>query len=576
MHRTFETSTTRRQHSLDGLWEFVLDPADDGLEAGYHGDFPDDADRIDVPAPWNVAGDAAEAEYESPAWYRRTFDLPEETTGVLTFHGVCHDATVWLDGERVASHYGGHTPISVVDGFEAGTHELVVRADNTRDERSIPRPGTDWFPYGGITREVVLEVVPDIFVEDLRVEYELDDDSDRAAMTATVTVRNEGETTDRSVSVELVDEALEGEAEAEADTETEIDPGTTQIELDLEADVERWSPHDEDPQLYTVVATVGSGDRADELRERIGFRTVAVTETDILVNGEPVELLGVNRHEDHPEWGHTQPLRLQRLDLDVIEDAGMNTVRTSHYPNHPRFLDCCDERGILVLEEIPYWQFDADRFAREGVLERGETTLREMIGRDRHHPSILAWSLTNECANEEEGVREATEKLADVARGLDDRPLTLASNNYHPDGDGEDLCLEHVDFVCMNAYPGWYQEGDYADVIEGVREDFPEMPIVASEFGAGAVFGERTRENQKWSEGYQADFVEDAVETFRETECVAGFTIWQYCDTRTDPRNWATRPKTKNNKGIVDEYRRPKEAYNRVRDLLEADGDGDR
>ena len=93
-------------------------------------------------------------------------------------------------------------------------------------------------------------------------------------------------------------------------------------------------------------------------------------------------------------------------------------------------------------------------------------------------------------------------------------------------------------------------------------------PVVLSEFGAGAVAGERTRDGAKWSESFQADFLSDAVGTARETEYVAGFTVWQFCDTRTDPRNWATRPKTKNNKGIVDEYRRPKEAYHRVSDML--------
>ena len=563
-HRTFETAPTRRRRVLDGVWEFVTDSDDDGLQAGYPERFPDDADAMDVPGAWNATSDYYD--YEGVAWYRREFELPEGGPTRVAFEGVCHDATVWIDGEHVADHYGGYTPFETVEVLDGGVHELVVRADSTRDDSSIPRPGTDWFPYGGITREVVVESVPAVFVDDLTVEYDLDGEagdsgSDHADVTVTVAVRNLGESTESQVRVAVDDTT--------AEREVTVDAGQTDVSVELELDVERWSP--DDPRLYEVRADVGAGADRDELRERVGFRTVDVTDTEILLNGDPVEFRGVNRHEDHPEWGHAQPLRLQEIDLDLIEDAGLNAVRTSHYPNHPRFLDRCDERGVIVIEEIPYWQFDAERFGREGVLERGKTMLREMVDRDHAHPSVVAWSVTNECANEEDGVVDATRELSEVARERDPngRPVTLASNNYHPDGEGADPCLALVDFVCANAYPGWYSEGEYANVLAGVHEDYPDKPVVLSEFGAGAVAGERTRDGAKWSESFQADFLEDAIETARETDYVTGFAIWQFCDTRTDPRNWATRPKTKNNKGIVDEYRRPKEAYHRVSELLD-------
>jgi beta-glucuronidase len=557
MHRLFDPSTTRRRRILDGPWDFLTDPEDDGRDAGYYETFPDETDRFDVPAAWNVDPDYYE--YEGPAWYRRRFELPQSGTTRIAFEGVCHDATVWLDGEHVADHYCGHTPFEVVADLAAGEHELVVRADNTRDERSIPKPGADWRPYGGITREVVVESVPAAFVDDVAVDYELD--GDRADATVTVAIRNEGESRETDVSVAIGDRT-----NTRAHT---VDPGRTEVEFEFDLSVDRWSPAD--PTLYDVVAEVGEGDRRDERREKVGFRSVAVTDTAILVNGEPVEIMGVNRHEDHPEWGHAQPLRLQELDLGLIEDAGMNAIRTAHYPNHPRFLDLCDRRGILVLEEIPLWQFDTERFERESVLDRAKTMLAEMIERDRTHPSVLAWSLTNECENQEQGVADVTAELAALARERDDRPVTLASNRYHPNGQkrwGDDRCLPHVDFICANAYPGWYEPGDYANVVATIREDFPEKPIVFTEFGAGAVYGEHTREAQKWSEEYQASFLVDAIETFRETDYVAGFTIWQFCDTRTDSRNFLKRPKVKNNKGIVDEYRRPKEGYHRVVDLL--------
>lgn len=282
----------------------------------------------------------------------------------------------------------------------------------------------------------------------------------------------------------------------------------------------------------------------DHLRDRIGFRTVETDGRDIRLNGEPVTLRGVNRHEDHPDTGATQPLSVQIRDLRILDDAGFNAVRTSHYPNHPRFLDLCDEAGILVIEEIPYWQYGDEDFHRGSVLERGKRMLSEVVDRDRHHPAIFAWSVTIECDNEEAGIRDATAELVDHVREADDsRPVTLASNNDYIGK--EDRCFELVDFLCFNGHWGWYDDHKaWDEFLDEILERYGEKPVVISEFGAGAVDGTRGFEDQKWSEGYQTDLLENAVETFEARDEVAGFTIWQYCDTRTDPRKTLSRPKT--------------------------------
>lgn len=552
MHRLFDPHPTRWRRSLDGAWAFR--PTEDGIadDPSVPADFPERADRIDVPAAWNVIPEYHR--HEGIAWYHRSIEVPRNGWHRLAFLGVCHEAAVWVDGTRVADHYGGYTPFDTYLELEAGAHDLIVRVDNTRDARSIPKPGSDWYPYGGITREVLVESVPPQHIRDIQIDYELA--GVEAAVTVTCSCHNHGAKTDGTLTVEIADTT--------AETSVELPSGASTAVVELSLTPDRWTLAD--PNLYTTSARLDTATSTDTARDRAGFRTIEVTETDILLNGSSVDIRGVNRHEDHPEWGHAQPLRVQALDLDVIEAAGLNTIRTAHYPVHPRLLDLCDQRGILVLEEIPFWQFDTERFERQDVLARGKAMLREMIERDRHHPAIIAWSLTNECRNEEPGVAAATEELAVVAHELDDRPLTLATNRYKPDRPGEDLAVEHVDLICANGYPGWYTDGSYAAMLARMREDYPETPIVFSEFGAGAVYGERTREgvSQKWSEPFQAELIDDAIDTFERTAYVAGFTIWQFCDTRTDPRNWSTRPKTKNNKGILDEYRRPKDAYNRV------------
>jgi len=576
MHRSFDPCPTRNRTSLGGRWEFAVGDAEspDGAFAG-------ETDRMTVPGCWQTR--ARYHDHHGVAWYRRTFHRPNAANVRLRFEAVAHEATVFVDGDRVASHAGGYTPFeAVLPDIDAGEHEVVVRVDSALDETTIPKQDTDWFPYGGITREVYVEELPDVFVEDLRVEYDFEDDfegneegsdgkngeRDAVAVEASVTVRNLGEAVERRVGV-----TVEG---TEAATRVELPPETTTVTRSLTLEgIQRWSPSN--PRLYDAVATVEGDDEgdaesspSDERRERVGFRDIAIEGRDIRINGEPVEILGVNRHEDHPEHGHAQPARLMELDLDVLADLGANAVRASHYPNHPRFLDYCDEAGLLVIEEIPYWQFGPEQFERDGILAAGQRRLGELIERDYHHPSVFAWSLHNECATDTDAVYEATAALAGTAREHDaTRPLTYATNTDYEGG--EERCDGLVDFLCCNAYWGWYDDSrTWEEYLDGMADRY-EVPLVLSEFGAGAVAGERTFERQKWSERYQTDLLVDAIAAVRDHDAVSGFTIWQYCDTRTQPSGFAGRPKTKNNKGIVTEYRQPKDAFGAVRDLLSGD-----
>lgn len=557
VHRLFETSTERRRVELGGRWEFITDPDDTGHEAGYPVDFPtEDAEDMYVPCVWNTTPEYYE--YQGPAWYHRSFRVHESTSAKLTFLGVAQEASVYLDGERLGSHYGGYTPFSFyLPDLDAGGHELVLRVDNTPSETTLPKTKVDWAHYGGITREVVLEEVGDVLVDDIRVEYDIDGES--ATVEPTVDVYNFGASGEFDVDVYL-DDTRRGTSSVTLDATDERATATTTFTLD---DVELWSP--DSPRLYDVRAEVA----ADDYCDRVGFRSVEVTPTDILVNGNPVGIAGVNRHEDHPEWGHGLPPRLMKRDVDVLQQAGLNAVRTSHYPNHPVFLDYCDREGLLVVEEIPYWQYDEDDFATEIVMERGKRMLAEMITRDYNHPSVLAWSLHNECETQQQGVYEATETLASVAREHDvSRPLTFATNNHYL-GD-EEICAELVDFLSINGYWGWYSdEKEWDEFLDGVRAEFPDMPIVVSEFGAGAVSGERNFDRRKWSENYQAHQLESAIETFENKEYVSGFFIWQYSDTNTAEALFTGRPKLMNNKGIVTAYRRPKDAYWAVQRLLD-------
>ncbi|WP_123534436.1 glycoside hydrolase family 2 protein [Halosimplex salinum] len=566
MHRTFETTTERRQRTLDGQWEFVTDPDDEGREAEYHEAFPsEDADRIAVPSSWNAR--TAYADYVGPAWYRRTLELTESESLLVTFHGVGREATVYLDGAELVSHEGAYTPFdALARDLAPGEHELVVRADNTRTETTVPHDDVDWFPYGGIHREVVVETVPDVYVRDLAVDYELDGDD--ATVEAEVTVHNAGAlTAEPELAVSVGDETAVDDVEVDG-----MDALTTTLSLTL-TDVDRWTL--DDPTLYDVEARLRGEQAAardgevftDDRRDRIGFREVAVDGRDILLNGDPVTIAGVNRHEDHPDWGAAQPLGIQQRDLEIVERANCNAVRCSHYPNHPRFLDLCDEAGVLVIEELPLWQ--VDRGTMTASIESAQRTLIEMLERDRHHPSVFAWSLSNECANEQNSVVDATRQLRGTVDGLDGSRLVTAASNTDWEGEA-DRVFEFCDFLSVNAYWGWYRDdGDWADHLDRIEDEYGEKPIVVSEFGAGAIPDERTHESRKWSESYQADLLADCVDLFLDRDSVAGFTVWQFADTLANPVDAMSRPRSRNNKGILTEHRRPKDGYRALAERLD-------
>ena len=186
--------------------------------------------------------------------------------------------------------------------------------------------------------------------------------------------------------------------------------------------------------------------------ERTGFREVQVVGDEIHLNGRPLRIRGVNRHEDHPEWGPALPEHLMLRDLQLLKDWGGNAIRGAHYPNDQRFLDLCDELGVLFIEEIPLWGFKSEQLASDVISDRAAAMVWAMVERDVSHPCIWAWSVLNECATDTPVGRAIVDRLVDTVHEIDrTRPVTYAT-----DRGTRDRCTDLVDFVCMNAYPGWY------------------------------------------------------------------------------------------------------------------------
>ena len=556
MLRTFSEHRVRRVESLNGRWTFT--PADDSLADRY--------DSIQVPSAWeSLPGLEA---YRGKAKYKRIVWCPESTHLRLVFGGVSHTADVYFDGEKTAHHYDAFTPFEVfLPAVKAGAHDIAVMVDNSFGDHSCLHIDNDYYTYGGITRPVELHHVPDVFIE--RLDAVPVRKKDSWGLNVAVKLRNLSDREQRrGFRLSIAGASYEVDALAvEAN-------GKIKASLALEGiQAGGWSA--ENPELHLLTIELLDGETVvDDKIDRIGFREVSVEGRELVLNGEPIRLRGYNRHEDYAQYGCAIPLEAMARDLAIMRDLGCNFVRTCHYPNDMRFLDLCDEMGFYVWEESHARTVNV---YHEKFREQIGGSTREMISWHRNHPAILMWGCLNECdAHKEEGVPEYA-FVIDLIRSLDNtRPVTYASNHGK-----KDLCFHMADIISVNWYVGWY--GQSIDQIGPHLEDFlawlhsdesrggAEKPLIISEFGAGGIYGNRQANRSHWSEEYQCDVLDESLKVYLNHPDVAGAAIWQFCDCRVTEGHWHGRPRTINNKGTVDEYRRPKLAYETVKKrMLEA------
>lgn len=550
MIRTFQTNKIRRTRELSGsLWDF----------SPCSGEHKDKITRVAVPCCWESVPDFSN--YRGTGLFSRTIEAEDNIR--LIFKGVSHTAKVCLDGETVAEHYNAYTPFSVVlKGVPAGSHLLEVYADNSFSEKSALHVPNDYMSYGGIIRGVVLEKLADAFIEwihaiPLRTEE---------GWSTKVTVKIKSLSTEEKVyglktevngqSVTLDDVILPpGE---EVFVETEIIPG----------EVEIWEM--ENPRLYEIRAVLcGKGQEIDDLIDRIGYREIEVKGRDILLNGKKLRIKGFCRHEDHPMFGCAIPFPAMQQDLLTAKDLGANSIRTSHYPNDELFLDLCDEQGILVWEENHARGLSLEQMKNPNFEPQAESCIQEMIDAHINHPSIIIWGILNECASDTEYGYECYKKQYELIAGLDaSRPRSSSSCRFKTD-----ICLGLPEIVSYNLYPEWYHDtpaGEYVkDICQWVQTESEGSgkPFLVTEIGAGAIYGYRSQTLCKWSEEYQARALENQIRAVLDHEGISGIYIWQFCDIRVSDEWFGTRPRTMNNKGIVDEYRRRKMSYDVVKRL---------
>ncbi|GAA2136997.1 glycoside hydrolase family 2 protein [Glycomyces algeriensis] len=557
MARRFPQHLIRPVTSLDGTWDFAfLGEADTDQVDPTGIDF---SDVMAVPGCYDAtpkyAGRRGLAAYRTKV--RTSAGLQR-----LVFDGVQHWCRVYWDGELIREHAGGFTRFFAETESAGGDAEIVVLADNRFDERSpLHMEHFDWYAYGGISRSVELHRLEPLHIDGLKID--------------TLSVA------ERRVQVRI---DYTGAAPGSAALGIECDGRVVvsePVDLDASGSITRtleipwlaaWSP--EAPRLSTLTVTLG----VDDMSERFGLREVATANGRITVNGEPVRLLGVNRHEAHPQFGHAQPEALLVNDVQQLQDLGANFVRGSHYPLDPLFLDLCDEAGIMVWCESIGWQYPVEHLTEPAFVEAQLAHIGEMVAASQNHPSIILWGILNECPSWSEEGHPVYATLLGRLRELDPhRPVTYAAINAH-----DDKCFDLVDVVSANTYPGWYF-GDVPGVPAEIdrisaRVDalgFADKPLIISEIGAGAVPGWNDSHGSLWTEDYQAELLTTVVDHIMDgQDRISGLAIWVLGDFKTTElrRMALTRPRGVNDKGIVDEYRRPKQAFRAVRERFRRKG----
>ena len=515
---------------------------------------------IPVPGCWEQNIDLMN--YRGKGSYFKDIYVKKDCNVRLYFKGVSHTADVFFDNKKIAHHYNAYTGFeAIITKVSKGNHTLQVDVDNSFSVESALHKPNDYETFGGIIRPLVYEEVSDVYIKGMHFLPECREDKFYGK--TTVVLQNMGDKDEKvTLNIELNGTISSSEVVVEKSS-------TKTVIFDEEyKNVKAWSP--ESPNLYYLKAVLSNenGESIDDLIDRVGFRTITIKENLIYLNGQKLFLKGFNRHEDYGTLGNAVPYQIMVSDLDMVKDMGGNAIRTCHYPNDERFLDLCDERGILVWEENHARGLHIEDMCNPNFDRQCKDCIDEMIDQHYNHPSIFIWGILNECASDKEEGREKYKLQYDQIKSLDSsRPRTSATCRHF-----NDICLDMPEVVSINIYTGWYEDADVKERFEREMDWINETkgkgkPIIISEFGAAAVYGFRDMRRSKWSEERQCDIISSNLDVYYFDKRVSGVFLWQFADCKvTEDEWWFTRARTHNNKGVVDEYRRPKMAYETIKD----------
>lgn len=564
----------RQVKELNGIWKFKKDGYfRQGFEEKWYENPLEGVIDMPVPASYNdITTDAELRDHVGWVWYERVFAVPglwKDQRIVLRFGSVTHHAVVYLNGKEIARHKGGFLPFETdITGFvNEGENRMTVAVGNILEWDCLPvghieyrkddlhpdgqmeqKFDFDFFNYSGIHRPVRLYCTPKNYIEDISVKTTVDGKDSQVHYK--IKTSNDQE----PIKVYIRDEknTIVGESKKAEDTITI-------------PDAHLWQPG----AAYLYMFDVYSGQ--DHYTLMFGIRTIQLREKQLLINGVPFYFKGFGKHEDSDIRGKGLDEALNVRDCELLKWIGANSFRTSHYPYAEEMMQMADQKGIVVIDEAPAVGmnfFDGENggiFTEDKVNEKTlayhKQVLEELYQRDKNHPCVVMWSVTNEPHSSEEASRNYFEEVTKYIRKLDsERPITGTMNVDVE----EDKISQFFDVVCINRYFGWYVEtGKIEQIYSSMKKDLKKWyekykkPVIVTEYGADTIAGLHKLPEVIFSEEYQKRCLEENNRAIDECDFIIGEHVWAFADFMTA---FGLKRVDGNKKGVFTRERQPKTA----------------
>lgn len=570
--RLIQNIETREKLTLDGLWQIIIDPLENGYYNHQYGlrdkkaffknkkpksasdlveyDFDSDY-QLTVPGDWNTQMEKLYY-YEGTIWYKRSFNYKKESGSneILYFEAVNYHSIVFLNGEKLGEHVGGFTPFQfeVKEQLKEGENVLIVKVDNNRKKEGIPTLNMDWWNYGGITRSVHLINVPDRYISDYSIQSNKEN---QKFIEGWIKVENANDNEQVTLSL----------PELKQEVKLKTENGLANFRV--KASPQLWTP--DAPKLYKAHIST----ELDSVEDEIGFRTIETKGSKILLNNKEIFLKGVCIHEEAPYGlGRITSNEQNQILLGWAKELGSNYVRLAHYTHNEAMVKEAERLGLLVWAEVPvYWSVD---FENPETFDNATRQLKDMIARDKNRAAVILWSVANE-TKEIESRNIFLKNLIEKAREADStRLITAALNSQKKKAESdliriEDKLGEYVDVIGINNYCGWY--GSDPKKCKDIKwTSNYNKPMIMSEFGGGALQGLHGEVNEIWTEEYQEAIYENNILMFKNIEFLSGTAAWILKDFRSPRRTLRRIQNDYNRKGIVSEQGIKKKAFFTLQD----------
>lgn len=579
-------SCNRNSVSLNGEWNYIVDP----YETGFYNyryepydnfknpgngayflntkpkdktdlvefDF-DQSDKINVPGDWNTQKEKL-FYYEGTIWYKKSFDFIKSKIRnrvFLYFDAVNYQADVYLNGKKLGTHIGGFTPFNfeITDVVKDKNNFVIVKVDNKRRREGVPTLNTDWWNYGGITRDVRIIETPQTYIQDYSIQVNPDDKQMIKGY-----IKLDGTDNIKKRIIVIIPEL---NLEKELVTNN---AGFASFQT-ITANIKYWST--DNPHLYKVIVKTNE----EEIVDQIGFRTIKTEGHHILLNDEKIFLKGICIHEENAlRGGRAYSADDAEQLLAWAKELGCNYVRLAHYPHNENMVQLADKMGILVWEEIPvYWTI---LWENEETYLNAENQLSEVIFRDKNRASVIIWSMANETPANNARNKFLT-KLTAQARKLDDTRLisaALEQSSFNEDPlirTINDPLADEVDLLSFNQYIGWYD--GLPDKCKNINWQIAQdKPVIISEFGADAKYGLHGDSLTRWSEEYQEYLYLETLKMISRIPQLQGLSPWILVDFRSPRRNLPVIQDGWNRKGLISSDGKKKKAFFVLKNFYES------